>query len=121
MKRIEELAKANRGEFIRDGFERNDKLRKRAYRLSMVGWTCVVVAFCTIIVGMLNSYDILRDVSNTSLYFSWLIAVVAFAVRCFTLPSRLERQADSLDYQLMAAFPDWQELLKNGSSTETNN
>lgn len=121
MKRIEELAKANRGEFIRDGFERNDKLRKKAHRLSMIGWTCVVVANCTIIVGMLNSYDILRDVSNTSLYFSWLIAVVAFAVRCFTLPSRLERQADSLDYQLMTAFPDWQELLKNGSSTETNN
>lgn len=121
MKRIEELALANRSKFVRDGFERNDKLRKKADNLSMIGWACVIVAFCTVITGMMKSYEILSDVSNASLYFSWLIAVVAFAVRCFTLPSRLERQADSLDYQLMAAFPDWQELLKNGSSTETNN
>ena len=107
-----ELASVSRKDFFRDSLNRNEKLRGKASMLPAIGWICIVVALITIAVGMYNSYELYREVSYISLYYAWLVALIACAVRCFTLPSQLRREADSLDYQLMAAFPDWEELVQ---------
>ncbi len=41
-----------------------------------------------------------------------VFAFVGIAILCFASPM-IERKADGLDYQLMAAFPDWQELISS--------
>lgn len=107
-----ELASVSRKDFFRDSLNRNDKLRGKAAMLPVLGLSCVIIAAVTIVVGMYNSYELYRDVSYISLYYAWLVALIACAIRCFTLPAKLRREADSLDYQLMAAFPDWEELVK---------
>lgn len=106
------LASVSRKDFFRDSLNRNDKLRDKASTLPVLGLSCVIIAVVTIVVGMYNSYELYREVSYISLYYAWLVALIACAIRCFTLPAKLRREADSLDYQLMAAFPDWEELVQ---------
>lgn len=106
--RLQLLTETKRADFVRTSFENNDKLRTTSTWLSIFG--IIALALFGILLIMAFSAD------NEFVKFSYLgealaSAVVGIAILSFASPM-LDRKADALDYQLMAAFPDWQELLK---------
>lgn len=109
--RLQLLTETKRADFVRTSFENNDKLRTTSTWLSIFG--IIALALFGILLIMAFSAD------NEFVKFSYLgealaSAVVGIAILSFASPM-LDRKADALDYQLMAAFPDWQELLKEAA------
>ena len=107
-----ELADVSRKNFFRDSLNRNNKLRDKANNLYYLGWVCITLILVTIVVGMGKAYELCQEVSYISIYYAWLATIIVCSIKCFTLPAKLRREADALDYQLMAAFPDWSELCQ---------
>nr|DAW14399.1 MAG TPA: hypothetical protein [Caudoviricetes sp.] len=112
MKRTETLASVDRKKFVRDSFAQNDKTRQAADTANIWGFVLVLVAVGLIFIGFINSYEIYSKIDNIITYTLALASSIALSIACFQRAPRLRRTADSLDYQLMAAFPDWQDLLK---------
>lgn len=112
MKRTETLASVDRKKFVRDSFDQNDKTRQAADTANIWGFVLVLVAVGLLFIGFINSYEINREIDYIIAYSLGLSSSIAMSIACFQRAPRLRRTADSLDYQLMAAFPDWQDLLK---------
>ena len=112
MKRTETLASVDRKKFVRGSFDQNDKTRQAADTAFIWGFVFVLVAVSLIFIGFINSYKIYSEIDNIITYSLGIASSIALSIACFQRAPRLRRTADSLDYQLMAAFPDWQDLLK---------
>nr|DAK48579.1 MAG TPA: hypothetical protein [Caudoviricetes sp.] len=112
MKRAETLASVDRKKFVRDSFAQNDKTRQAADTANIWGFILVCVAVGLVFIGGINSYKIYSEIDYTITYTLALASSIALSIACFLRAPGLRRTADSLDYQLMAAFPDWQDLLK---------
>ena len=107
--KLQRIAKMTRAEIVRDSFQNNEKLRTTSMWLQFFG---ILALFFSVIF-----FVMLFVTNNEYARFSYLgeaivSAFVGIAILYFASPM-LERKADGLDYQLMAAFPDWKELISS--------
>lgn len=107
--KLQRLAKMTRAEIVRDSFQNNEKLRTTSMWLQLLGFLAMILFLIFFVISFLADNEYAR--------FSYLgeaimFAVVGIAILYFASPM-LERKADGLDYQLMAAFPDWKELISS--------
>ena len=107
--KLQRIAKMTRAEIVRDSFQNNEKLRTTAMWLQVFGMGVMLFSLILFITSFLVS-----DKHETFPYLGGgiVFAFVGIAILCFASPM-LERKADGLDYQLMAAFPDWKELISS--------
>ena len=107
--KLQRIAKMTRAEIVRDSFKNNDKLRTTSMWLQLFGIAVMILSFILFVMSFLTGNEYAK--------FSYLgeaivSAFVGIAIVWFASPM-LERKADGLDYQLMAAFPDWKELISS--------
>lgn len=112
MKRTETLASVDRKKFVRDSFAQNDKTRQAADTANIWGFVLMLVVVGLIFIGFIHFDEIYSVIDYIITYTLALASSIAMSIACFQRAPRLRRTADSLDYQLMAAFPNWQNLLK---------
>lgn len=107
--KLQRLAKMTRAEIVHDSFQNNEKLRTTSMWLQVFGMGVMLFSFILFITSFLVS-----DKHETFPYLGGgiVFAFVGITILCFASPM-IERKADGLDYQLMAAFPDWQELISS--------
>lgn len=100
--RTDKLLSIDRRTFVRNAFKRNNGLRYTATALALLALLLIGIGVFSIFHGLSNGIEAM--VVYSPIFF--FLAVLLFFWR-----SSIRHQADSLDYQLMAAFPDWRELI----------
>lgn len=100
--RTDKLLSIDRRTFVRFAFDRNDGLRSLATGLAVLAWLLIAIGFFCLFAGLTKDTEVM--VLSSPIFF--VLGILLFIWR-----SSIRHQADSLDYQLMAAFPDWRELI----------
>ena len=104
--RTDKLLSIDRRTFVRNAFKRNNGLRYTATALAILAWLLIGVGGFCIFNGFANNIEAMVVYSPIFFFLGVLL---------FFWCSSIRHQADSLDYQLMAAFPDWRELIARES------
>lgn len=102
--RTEELLSIDERTYVRKSFERNDGLRSTATGLT-------ALAVFVLIISIVAGISIFNGYRAEGFSFGLAFSGIGISILLFVWRSSLRHQADSLDYQLMAAFPNWRELI----------